>query len=397
MISPEVDRMRVLVAMSGGVDSSVAAARLQQAGHEVIGVTLHLWDYPDDAPAKSRCCAPEDIYDAQRAADHLGIPHYAFDRRDLFERTVVRPFVDSYVDGRTPSPCVWCNRRVKIPELLDLTTSLGADCFATGHYARILLDSTGTPRLHRGRDRVKDQSYFLHMLQPAELERMLLPLGDSLKGEVRADARARGLPAADKGESQELCFVPACGYADFVEQRAADRIRAGHLEDDAGRPLGPHAGIHRYTVGQRKGLGVALGQPAFVTAIDAERGAIRVGSADQASSSQAVLTETSWQDDVVFPVQALVKVRSQHEGARATVTVESTDSAGPQPGGEPSAPRLPGQPSHCVIRFEQPVRGVCPGQIAVAFDGDRVLGGGTIAAGDDPAAARAAAREDNEA
>src|SRR5262245_13658784 len=206
---------RVLVAMSGGVDSSVAAARLRDQGYDVVGVTLHLWDYPDDGSVRGRCCAPEDQHDARRVADHLGIPHYTFDRRELFREHVVAPFVDAYLDGRTPSPCVACNRSVKLRELFPLADRLGAAFVATGHYARVTREADGRARLYRGRDRGKDQSYFLHMLREDELARLLLPLGDATKEEVRAEALARRLPGATKGESQELCFVPTGRYDAF--------------------------------------------------------------------------------------------------------------------------------------------------------------------------------------
>jgi tRNA-uridine 2-sulfurtransferase len=356
-------RSRVVVAMSGGVDSSVAAARLCAEGHEVVGVTLHLWDYPPAGSARSRCCAPEDIHDARRVADKLGISHYAFDRRVLFEQQVVEPFVDAYLAGRTPSPCVWCNRTVKVPELLALADRLGATRVATGHYARVLADQNGAPRLHRGRDSGKDQSYFLYMLRPEQLARLLLPLGESTKDEVRAEAWARGLPGAGKGESQELCFV-ADGYVSFVEQRAAARVRPGPIEDTDGRTIGAHAGIHRFTVGQRKGLGVARGEPAFVVDIDADRAAVLVGSAEQARARGAVLVDCCWADDVAFPTEAMLKVRSQHGGVAAWLVL------GDGPAGQGTVR----------ARFAEPIHGVSPGQVAVAYRGDRVLGGATIAA-----------------
>ena len=362
MLTPVTVRSRVLIAMSGGVDSSVAAARLVDAGLDVVGVTLHLWDYPDDAPAKSRCCAPEDIHDAKLVASHLGIPHYAFDRRELFEAKVVAPFVEAYLEGRTPSPCVDCNRWIKVPELMGIADRLGADTVATGHYARVVADEDSQPRLHRGRDLLKDQSYFLYMLDPSLLHRLRLPLGESHKSEVRAEAKRRGLPAADKGESQELCFVAADGYARFVQQRAPTRIRPGAIEDGDGRRVGSHEGIHRYTRGQRRGLGIALGHPAFVTDIDAARNVVRVGNAEQASANRARICGTTWNDDVVFPLRAKLKVRSQHEGTMAIL--EQNADQGAEPG--------------VVARFERLVRGVSPGQVAVAFDGDRVVGGGII-------------------
>src|SRR4051812_10717279 len=217
-MAPVVARERILIAMSGGVDSSVAAAWLVQRGYDVVAVTLHLWDYPDDGSVRGRCCAPEDQHDARRVADHLGIPHYTFDRRELFQEHVIGPFVDAYLEGRTPSPCVACNRSVKLRELFPLAERLGASFVASGHYARVALEQ-GRARLYRGRDRGKDQSYFLHMLRADELAPLVLPLGDATKEEVRAEAVARCLPGATKGESQELCFVPAGRYDAFVAER----------------------------------------------------------------------------------------------------------------------------------------------------------------------------------
>lgn len=347
--------MRVLVAMSGGVDSSVAAARLVAAGHDVVGVTLHLWDYPDDGE-KGRCCAPEDQHDARRAADHLKIPHFSFDRRELFRTQVVEPFVASYLGGETPSPCVACNRTVKLRELLPLAERLGAEAIATGHYARVV--RTGErAELHRGRDRQKDQSYFLHMLREDELRRVMFPLGDATKAEVRAEALARGLPGAQKGESQELCFVTSGRYDAFVEERADGRVRPGPILSADGDELGRHGGVHRFTIGQRKGLGVAVGKPQYVVGLDAETGAVQLGGDDELFAARALLAEPAFADDVVFPLAATVQVRSRHDGAQAVL--ERRDG------------RLE-------ARFVEPVRAVSPGQVLVAYDGERVLGGATI-------------------
>jgi tRNA-specific 2-thiouridylase len=241
---------RVLVAMSGGVDSSVAALRLLKQGFDVVGVTLHLWDYPEDGDAKSRCCAPEDVHDARRVADVLGFPHYAFDRRELFASEVVNPFVDAYVEGTTPSPCVRCNRGVKLSELFRLADRLGAARIATGHYARVV-ERDGHHELWRARDANKDQSYFLHTLDESRLARLVFPLGDAHKSEVRDEAQSANLPGATKGESQELCFVSSGRYDSFVAERAGARVRPGPIVDEAGRVVGSHAGSHGVTVGQR--------------------------------------------------------------------------------------------------------------------------------------------------
>jgi tRNA-uridine 2-sulfurtransferase len=362
----------VLVAMSGGVDSSVAAARLKDAGYDVVGVTLHLWDYPTDGAPGShgRCCAPEDQYDAQRVADAVGFPHYTFDRRELFASVVVAPFVDAYLAGETPSPCTACNRGVKLAELFALADRLGAARVATGHYARVVRDDVGRPRLAMGADRAKDQSYFLFASPAAWLERLLFPLGDATKAEVRAEALSRALPGAGKGESQELCFVGTGphAYADFVAARARGRTRPGPIVDDGGRVVGAHEGIHRFTVGQRKGLGVALGKPAFVARIDAETGAVHLGDDGALLAREAELTEGSLADGVTLPVRARVRVRYRHQGEPARIV------------GDPAAPR---------VLFDQPVRAVTRGQIAVFYDdSDRVLGGGrirAIATGEAPA------------
>ena len=363
--------MRVLVAMSGGVDSSVAAARLHDAGFDVVGVTLHLWDY-EEAPGSGdhgRCCAPEDEYDAHRVADKLGIPHYTFDRRELFARTVVQPFVDAYAAGETPSPCTACNRSVKLAELFALADRLGAEHVATGHYARVErveVAGESAPRLAMGRDRSKDQSYFLYATPSAWLRRMIFPLGDSTKAEVRAEAVARALPGAGKGESQELCFVGTAphAYADFVERRAGDRLRPGPVVDEDGRVVGQHEGVHRFTVGQRKGLGVAVGRPVFVQRIDAETATVHLGTARALHAQSAAIEDVVIAERVRLPLRARVRVRYRHEGDSAEIVAD--------PCGDPSRAR---------VAFEAPVRAVTPGQVAVFYDdGDRVLGGGRITA-----------------
>lgn len=342
--------------MSGGVDSSVAAARLLSQGFDVVGVTLHLWDYPDDGSVKSRCCAPEDIHDARRVADALGFPHYAFDRRELFQREVVEPFVEGYLEGQTPSPCVRCNRGVKVKELLQLADRLDASRVATGHYAR-LVQRDGRTELHRGRDAGKDQSYFLHMLPESTLARLCFPLGDSDKGEVRAEALRLALPGAQKGESQELCFVPTGRYDTFVGDRATARVRPGPIVDEDGRVVGQHAGVHRFTVGQRRNLGVALGKPSYVVSIDAEAARIELGPVEKLMAASAELTEVSLASDVALPLDCEVQVRYRGTPLRARV---SRAAGGAR------------------VSFEKPVQAVVPGQFAVFYQGDRVLGGGLI-------------------
>jgi len=356
--------MRIVVAMSGGVDSSIAAARLHDAGHEVVGVTLHLWDYPasDAAGAHGRCCAPEDQYDAKRVADALGFAHFTFDRRELFARTIVKPFVEAYVDGTTPSPCTACNRGVKLGELFALADRFAAPCVATGHYARVVRDESAMARLAIAFDRAKDQSYFLYATPHEWLERLVFPLGESMKRDVRTEAIARGLPGAGKGESQELCFVGAGthAYAEFVARRAPERIRPGPIVDERGARVGTHDGVHRFTVGQRRGLGLALGRPVFVARIDPGSATVHLGGDDALHATGADVDTLELASGASLPMRARVRVRYRHDGADAVVT--------PLPG-----------PRQARILFDRPVRAVTRGQIAVIYAGDRVLGGGRIA------------------
>lgn len=348
---------RVLVAMSGGVDSSVAAGLLKQAGYDVVGVTLRLWDTPDNGAVGGRCCAPEDVHDARRVAAHLGIPHYAFDRRDAFARLVVEPFIEGYLRGETPSPCVVCNRAIKMRQLIGLADKLGASRVATGHYARINWDS-GEPWLWRGVDRAKDQSYFLHMLGPDLLGRLLFPLGDSTKLEVRERAARWGLPGAGKGESQELCFVQASRYADFVASNAPGRIRPGPFVDSNGRVIARHGGIHAFTIGQRRNLGVALGYKAYVTDIDAETSTVRLGPRQDVLFTSAEVADLALMPGIALPRSAEVVVRYRGRSHPAQV--------------------MPLGAERARIEFGEPVAAVVAGQFAVLYEGERVLGGGKI-------------------
>ena len=349
---------RVLVAMSGGVDSSVAAARLVAEGYEVVGATLHLWDYPDDGTVAGRCCAPEDVHDAGRVAAQLGIPHYAFDRRQLFRERVVDPFVSAYLAGETPSPCVHCNRQIKIAELEQIAQHLGAGVVATGHYARIV-ECGGRLELHRGIDRSKDQSYFLHTQLGAKLGQLRFPLGDCTKAEIRAEAAKLGLFGAEKGESQELCFVPTGRYDTFVTERASGRIRPGVVVDEQGRPLGPHNGIHQFTVGQRRNLGISAGHRVYVTDIDAETGQVTVGERSALMRRHARLEDMVVDSDVSLPIDVTCAIRYRGELHAAHVAQE---------GGA------------YWVHFATEVAAVVTGQFAVFYLGNRVVGGGRIVA-----------------
>lgn len=348
---------RVLVAMSGGVDSSVAAALLVEQGCEVVGVTMRL------ASGGSRCCSLDDVEDARRVAERLGIRFYVADYADAFRREVMEPFADAYLAGRTPIPCVGCNGRFKFHRLLERARALGADAVATGHYARLEPDpETGAPVLLRGRDARKDQSYFLFDLGPAQLARARFPVGGLDKAEVRERARALGLATADKPESMEICFVPDGDYAAAVERlRPGAAPGPGAIVDEGGRELGRHRGVHHFTVGQRRGLDVALGRRLYVRSLDARGNRVVVAPRERLAAGGARLTGTSWVAGAPppAPLCARVRVRHRHEGASARIE--------------------PGASGAALVRFEAPVEAVTPGQAAVFYDQERVLGGGWIA------------------
>jgi tRNA-specific 2-thiouridylase len=351
-----VSGARIVVGMSGGVDSSVAAALLVEQGFEVIGVTLHL------AGAGSRCCSLDDADDARRVADALGIRFYVANQQEAFRREIVLPFADAYLAGRTPLPCVTCNRRFKFGALQARARALGAEAVATGHYARLEEDpASGEQRLLCARDRAKDQSYFLFDLSQEQLARARFPLGELTKEEVRARARALGLATAEKPESQEICFVPDGDYARVVEAlRPGAAPGEGEIVDGDGRVLGRHAGIHHYTVGQRRGLGLASAERLYVRRLDAAANRVVVGRESELASNGARLEGVSWIGSAPGgPLPARVRIRYRHPGAEALVE--------PQPGGE------------AVVRFAAPVSALAPGQAAVFYEGERVLGGGWIA------------------
>jgi tRNA-uridine 2-sulfurtransferase len=347
--------MRVVVAMSGGVDSSAAAALLVEQGHEVLGITLRVWSYEGAARCGS-CCSPDDIDDARGVASKLGIPFYVADAEELFKHRVVQPFVQSYLDGKTPVPCVACNRDVKFDFLLARARALGAR-LATGHYARIERIG-GAHRLLRAADPAKDQSYFLFTLRQEALAELEFPVGGLTKAEVRAIAQRHGLPTSEKPESMEICFVSDGDYAGFVERIAGPQPE-GPVVDGRGQVLARHAGVHRFTVGQRRGLGVSAGQPLYVQRIDAGAGAVVVGPAEGLQRSEFTVLQPSWVERSPSPDER-VQVRIRHRHAGAPARVVSADG-------------------NCLrVRTDEPVRAVTPGQAAVFYRGDEVLGGGWI-------------------
>lgn len=345
---------RIVVGMSGGVDSSVAALRLQREGWDVIGVTLHLWDYEKEGHA-GRCCAPEDQYDAARVCATLGIPHYTFDRRALFREKVVERFVHDYAAGQTPSPCVRCNESVKLGPLHEIGRRLGAAHLATGHYGRIAHDGDGVD-LRVARDRDRDQSYFLWAAPLESLRALVLPLADATKPELRAEAAAAGLTNAAKPDSTDLCFVEGDNYASFVERHLHDAPRAGTIETPDGAVVGEHRGVHAFTVGQRRGIG-AGGVPRYVLRIVPERAAVIVGTAEEAVSERLTVAGLRWLSPH-RPDEVTVRIRYRHPGVRARVEAVDGDRA--------------------TLRMLEAQRGVAPGQAAVMYDGDRVVGGAWI-------------------
>ena len=316
--------MRIVIALSGGVDSAVAAVLLQRQGHDVVGVTLQLADPSQDGLGVSRCCSPSDVESAREVGRRLGIPHYVLDFEEKFRAEVLAPFVSSYLAGETPLPCAHCNARVKFGALLDVSPMFGAEALASGHYARLVQGAGGRPELRRARDRDKDQSYFLFELTSAQLGRLVFPLGDLSKAEVRRIAAECGLPNADRPESQEVCFVPAGGsYVEVIERLAADRVPgAGEVVDAGGAVLGRHAGLHRYTIGQRRGLGVAAARRLYVIGLDPASNRVVVGGAGETLRRRLLLRDVNWLDDPGGgSLGALVQIRSRHEAAAAEVVV----------------------------------------------------------------------------
>jgi tRNA-specific 2-thiouridylase len=352
--------MRVVVAMSGGVDSSVAAALLVDAGHEVLGLSMQLYDQRASPEAFGSCCSLSDLHDARRVATTLGFPHYMLNFEAQFRETVVADFVREYAAGRTPIPCVHCNSGLKFAELVERAAGFDAAWVATGHYARVLRDQeTGRYRLQRGIDPGKDQSYFLFSLTQDQLAHALFPIGALTKPEVRAYAERKGLLVANKPDSHEICFVPDGDTAGFVA-RHLDEIREGAIEDSGGKVLGQHGGVHRFTVGQRKGLGLSTGVPLYVLRVDAADSRVVVGSREELGGRELHASRVNWIAGTPpdGDIRATVRIRHRHQDAPAHVEADGPDRA------------------H--VTFDEPQTAIAPGQAVVFYDDADVIGGGWI-------------------
>ncbi|MBI3784121.1 MAG: tRNA 2-thiouridine(34) synthase MnmA [Deltaproteobacteria bacterium] len=348
---------RVVVAMSGGVDSSVAAALLVEAGFDVVGISMRLWG----ESSASGCCSLDDFLDARRVASQLRIPYYVMDFRDTFKRAVVDPFVEEYGIGRTPNPCVLCNQAVKFSSFWDRARELGAEWLATGHYARIVRDdATGSAQLWASRDASKDQSYFLFGVDRTVLERSLFPVGDLPKAVVREHAKRLGMAVADKPESQEICFAPKGDYASFVERHARRQAAAGVVVDREGKVLAQHDGVHRFTIGQRRGLGISASEPLYVTEIDAAAQRVRVGSRAEIVATGLVATRVNWLQPLLPSVGGSFQVKIRSRFAPVEVTLERATE------------------QEFAALAPQGLAAVTPGQAAVLYDRERVVGGGWI-------------------
>lgn len=350
---------RIVVAMSGGVDSSVTAALMSEAGYDVVGVTLQLYDHGEAVQKKGACCAGQDIYDAKRVADTLGMPHYVLDYESRFKEQVMDDFADSYLRGETPIPCVRCNQTVKFKDLLTTAKDLGAEAMVTGHYVRRIAGENGA-EMHRAVDLAKDQSYFLFATTRGQLDFLRFPLGGMDKAETRRHAERFALPVADKPESQDICFVPNGSYARVVERLRPGACDPGDIVDLAGKVLGQHDGIINFTVGQRRGLGVAAGEPLYVVKIDPDSKNVIIGPKEALLCDAIRVSEMNWLDHMPLseqPRRVSVKVRSTTEPVAADIFDDGTDVH---------------------VKFVDPQAGVAPGQACVVYDDHKVLGGGWI-------------------
>ena len=360
MASEGQRRERVLVGMSGGVDSSATAALLLEQGFDVVGVTLKLWPQDCVNRAEDKCCGPQAVMDARSVSASLGIPYYLIDESAEFQQRVIRYFADEYRAGRTPNPCVMCNQHLKFGTLLDRARQLGCDRIATGHFARVDRTPEGRVLLRRGRDLRKDQSYFLFSLRQNQLSKVLFPLGEKSKSDTREVARECGLRTADKEESMEICFVPDKDYGHFLEQSKLVERHRGEIVDTAGKLLGHHEGIEFYTIGQRRGLGITSPKPQYVVELDAENNRVVVGDDSDLSRTDFTVDTCNWipWDQPPGPFECTAKIRYNHPGAAATVT--------------------PGPDGTAAVRMHEPARAVTPGQACVFYQDDLVVGGGWI-------------------
>ena len=353
---------KVVVGMSGGVDSSVAAYLLKEQGYDVIGVTMQIWQEEDICTVEENggCCGLSAVEDARRVAAALDIPYYVMNFREEFKKNVIDYFADSYVNGQTPNPCIACNRYVKWEALLKRSISIGADYIATGHYARVEQLPNGRYALRRSATAAKDQTYALYNLTQEQLKRTLMPVGDYTKEEVRQIAEKIGLLVADKPDSQDICFVPDGDYASFIETHTGKKVSEGKFVLSDGTVIGQHKGIIHYTVGQRKGLGLALGFPAFVLEIRPETNEVVIGTYEESLTTVVRANKLNFMavEDIQRPVRVFAKIRYNHKGAWCTVERTGEDEV--------------------TCRFEEPQRAVTPGQALVFYDGEYVLGGGTI-------------------
>jgi tRNA-specific 2-thiouridylase len=348
--------MKIAVAMSGGVDSSVAAALLKEEGHEVIGVTMQLRQSSNENNGNGL----DAIEDARKVAGKLGIPHHIIDLRDIFASIIIADFCREYSLGNTPNPCVLCNKYIKFGRLWEKVRELGAALMATGHYARIEKDNSGKYLLKKGKDQRKDQSYFLCRLTQEQLSRTLFPLGNLTKVKVRQIAGELKLPVAERPESQEMCFIPDDDYAKFLKEYALETVAPGPILDRKGNVLGQHEGIAFYTIGQRKGLGISAAKPLYVTAIEPERNAVVVGTKEQTYNSELVANNLNWIAASMpeQPIKVKARVRYRHPEAEAMVS--------------------PLDKTSVYVKFAEPQMAIAPGQAVVFYDGDTVIGGGTI-------------------
>jgi tRNA-uridine 2-sulfurtransferase len=354
--------MRIVVAMSGGVDSSVAASLLVEAGHEVIGLSMQLYDQRESPEAFGSCCSLDDLYDARRVAATLGIPHYIVNFERQFQQTVVQNFVSEYTAGRTPIPCVHCNADLKFATLVDRAAGFDAAAVATGHYAQVTFDEDIRRfRLWRGVDRSKDQSYFLFSLTQDQLAHAIFPVGHLTKADVRRHAHERGLAVADKRDSHEICFVPDGDAGGFVERASEASLPDGEIVDERGRSLGRHRGLHRLTVGQRRGLGLATGQPLYVLRLEPASARAVVGPREALGRTDLTATDVTWIAGMApaSPRRLTARIRHRHIDAPALVTPDGTTGA--------------------QVTFDEPQIAVTPGQAVVFYDRDEVAGGGWIA------------------